>query len=46
MLNKLKEEGIGKFTSKQIFNMSRKDVGNIGVMGFVEGLLELMMFES
>lgn len=30
-LNILKEGGIWKLTNKQIINMSRKDVGDIGV---------------
>lgn len=39
-LKKLKEGGIWKLTSKQIINMSRKDVGDIGGQGVREDLLE------
>lgn len=39
-LNKLKEGGIWKLTSKQIINMRRKDVGDIGGQGVREDLPE------
>ena len=45
-LNKLKEGKIGKLTGKQIINMSRKDVGDIGGEGITEDSQEEVMFES
>lgn len=45
-MNKLKEGRIGKLTSKQIINISSKDVADIGGEGVREHLLEEVMFES